>query len=310
VVDSSTRLAREVFLIGFFGGSAPTDGWTTDRLTTMLSESRVRAGDALFREGEPAERIYFVESGSVRSSRAGEPSWRYEGRWLLGTTDVLLDRLCTRTALALRDLDIVSLAADDWLEIFDDSAAMARVALSNASAATSTLYTTQPSVFSGENGTPSLRPTAPLSWIETLLAFFEAPALHRAGVQLLAELTDVAREIRLEPGAILAEMGGPRDDIYLVAHGAIACSFPGRSSEARFRRGHLVGAAAFLGAPARTWEAHATEPASVLAVPVEAWQDVMEEHVKLARLALGFVLTERERIFGALATGGEELVLR
>ena len=52
----------------FFGG-LPAE--TMDRLVKMLVERSYRAGDAVFREGEPGKSMYVVHSGELVANQAG-----------------------------------------------------------------------------------------------------------------------------------------------------------------------------------------------------------------------------------------------
>ncbi|MEO7095638.1 MAG: cyclic nucleotide-binding domain-containing protein, partial [Polyangiales bacterium] len=86
--DDHARLHRELFLRSFFGG-ANSSPLMLDRLSALVDERDVPAGHVLFREGDAAERLYFVTGGGVRMSREGHRSYLYAGRWLIGAIDLL-----------------------------------------------------------------------------------------------------------------------------------------------------------------------------------------------------------------------------
>jgi CRP-like cAMP-binding protein len=298
MLESKVAISRELFLRSFFGAAVTPSSWTIDRLTRVIEESEVREGDVLFREGETPDRIYFIENGNMRVTRAGAPSFRYTGRWVLGMIDLLADRPRRHTLTALKPSRIASVRGEEWIDIIEDTLDVAKDAVAAQLGATSRLYAKLevPRFPAPEPSPPP--PAARLTLFERLLAFFDSPILRRAGVQTLSLLAESSREIRLEAGERLTNGSARPTDAYLVAHGEIETSQPGR-----FGRGTFVSGAALLSAG---WEAHAAVPSVVLALPFEEWFDAMEEHFDLARSAMTWNALERERIYESLASKGDE----
>lgn len=298
MLETKVAISRELFLRAFFGASVSPSTWTIDRLTRIIDESEVRAGDVLYREGEAPDRIYFIERGFLRATREGGPSFRYSGRWVLGMIDLLAERPRRHTLTALEPTRIASVRGEDWIDIIEDTLDVAGDAVAAQLSATARLYPKLGEPKFPPPPPPALPPPNPLTLFERLLAFFDAPTLRRAGVQTLSLLAESSREIRLAPGERLIDAKARRDDAFLVSHGEIETSQPGR-----FGRGTFVGAAALM---TPGWEAHAVAPSVVLSLPFEEWFDAMEEHFDLARSAMTWNALERERIYEALASTSAE----
>jgi hypothetical protein len=81
-VDRGVGARRDVAAFGVQQGVI--DFWVIDRLTSLLDEEDVQAGQMLCTAGEPLEFIHFVQNASVQLTRAGAPPWTFHGRWVLG----------------------------------------------------------------------------------------------------------------------------------------------------------------------------------------------------------------------------------
>ena len=60
----------------------------------------LRAGEVLYREGEPTNEHWFVVYGEMKLEAKGVPPWVLGERSLIGTIDLTLDRARSRTACA------------------------------------------------------------------------------------------------------------------------------------------------------------------------------------------------------------------
>src|SRR5580658_4908645 len=129
------RIGREIFLAALGLPLDSMDSWVIDRLTSILDEQEVHAGQALFTAGEPVEFLHFMQDGQVRFARDGGPSWTLKGRWLIGGFEALGDRPATYTATAVADFYGMRVSAVAWVEMLEDSFELARSAVVNASRA-------------------------------------------------------------------------------------------------------------------------------------------------------------------------------
>lgn len=123
------RISRELFLAAFGVEQRVIDFWVIDRLTSLLDEEDVQAGQALCTAGEPLEFIYFVQNGLLRMTRVGAPPWTFQGRSVVGGFEVHLERPLTRSATALNDFQAMKVRAHAWLELLEDSFFLARASV-------------------------------------------------------------------------------------------------------------------------------------------------------------------------------------
>ena len=122
-----------------------------------------------------------------------------------------------------------------------------------------------------------------------------------------------SREVTLTPGESLLRKDVEPEHLFLVIDGEIETTRHSPEVVRRHRSGEVVAGAAALGHRALGWEAHAVTPARVLAIPIEAWFDMMEEHFDLVRSTLGALGTRRELLLDHLANdagGPDGIVLR
>jgi CRP-like cAMP-binding protein len=304
--EDRVRLVRELFLRSFLGGPAGPSTAMLDRLSGALDEREVAAGDVLFREGDVADRLYFVSSGKVRMSREGHRPYLYSGRWIVGGIDVLNQRPRRRTATVLTDASILSVRGDDWFDTIEETMEVSRDVIAMQLAGTSRhIARLAPDPF--EPPRPSSPPPLHrLSLFDRLMTFFDGNVLRRAGVQTLSILAEVCEEVRLGPGEALIGAQTQRDHVYIVAHGAIETHHVDPVMHGTFGRSSIV---ASVCATSLGWSAHAKEPSLVLALPIEEWLDAMS-YFDLFRCTMAWAGLERERVTETLAERAtSELVL-
>lgn len=306
------KIWRELFLAAFGMPLDELDPWVVDRMTTLLEEVTVHAGDVLFKAGDPADFIYFMEQGRVSLVAEGVSPRTLEGRWVIGGFDAYRQRPPSRTAVALQDFDALRARADRWLDLLEDSAAVARKALTMTATAVANLeLLVGLESLPVESRPPPEVPPRPLDAVERLALLTQFADFRRAGVQVLAELAAAADEIWLDPGQSLDVASRP--SIFLVVHGEVTANRTNAATAIRSGPFDIVlGAATFIPPAANDWEARASSPSRILSIPLEAWYDVMEEHFDLARATLSFLAERRERLLGILSerAGPEGLVFR
>ena len=140
------------------------------------------------------------------------------------------------------------------------------------------------------------------------------PSSRREDLQqlrLLADLASVSAEITLSPGDWLFVQGAAHDRHFLVVDGEVETARRDPEVRRRYGPGDLVTSAAALANRARDWGARARTAARLLAIPHEAWFDLMEEHFELVDSTLAMLATEREALLEVLAAsaGPDGLVL-
>jgi CRP-like cAMP-binding protein len=280
------------------------DSRIVDRLTWLLEEQDVFAGDTLFSEGDPAETFYFLRDGGVRLIRPGSAPLTLESPTVVGLFDAVFDRPRPRTAVVTADTQVMSVRIDDWLDLLEDSFELTRVSVLGAARRVARLEEQllqrgiAPWVPASSVPQPLRRP---LGVLERLALLMDALPFRRAGVQTLSDLALAAAEQELAPGDVLLSQGSKPDCVFLVLQGEVEATGPHSSLQWTFGPGHIVcGTAAFTDA-VRGWSARAKSQTLVLAFRIEDWFDVMEEHFDLVRSALAGLALEHERLLDLVA---------
>jgi CRP-like cAMP-binding protein len=301
------RVSRELFLAAFGAELGRMTPAIIDRLTWLLEEEDVFAGETLFSEGDAPEHFYFLREGRVRLAREGSAPQTAEGPAIVGMSDAVLDRPRSRTATVLVDTRIMRVRIDDWVELLDDSFELTRASILSSARRVALLEEELldrgivPFAASGESSPAAGRR---LGVVERLAVMMDALPLRQAGVQTLSDLALVAEELTFETGDVLFDRETKRDRVFLVVQGAVVATRRPSDVEWTFGPGQIVcGAAALCDVP-RAWRASAKSHVRALAFRIEDWFDLMEEHFDLVRSALAGLVLERERLL-ELASRGE-----
>lgn len=293
----------------FMGNSAADEPWILDRVAATLEEFEIREGEVLYRRGDPSTHLYFMTDGRMRLTDPGRPAWVYEGRWVMGTTDLLVGRDRARTATSERDTRMFRVVGELWVELLEDSFEITSNALLGNARGTSALYPRlAPSGgFVAPESDPPDCDTDNLVGRAILLA--SLPPLRHASVQALTDLAATARRDVLEAGTWLFEAGALRDRIHVVEHGTIELTRSDPEMRAVFGRGSVVGDALALAPHERAYAARTLERSSLLSFSIEELFNQMEEHPEMGRSAMSAIALERERLYDLLAAREGELVL-
>jgi CRP-like cAMP-binding protein len=305
------RIQRELFLAAFGVQTDELPAWVVDRLTLVLEERQIRAGEVLWRAGEPLELLYFMHQGRVRLTRDGRPPWTFEGRWFLGGFENQLDR-AARTGVAASDFQALAMPGRAWLELLEDSFDLTSSAVVASAGAVARLEERLPESAFGPAPPPaSARLKAKLDTLTRLSLLTELELARGAGVQALADLAAVSRPVALEAGEALFRRDDARTHLHLVVAGEIEAGRQDPELTRHYRSGEIVGGPAAFSKRIVHWEARARTAATLVAIPVDAWFDLMEAHFGLARSVLRQLALWRERALDELAAaaGPEGLVL-
>jgi CRP-like cAMP-binding protein len=309
--DGLLRIGREIFLAALGMQLDNVDTWVIDRMTLILDEQEIHAGQTLFTAGTPAEFVYFMRDGEVRFTRDGAPPWTLRGRWFLGGFDALGDRLATRTATAVSDFYGMRVSTVAWLEMLEDSFQLARSAVVNGSRALTQLEGRIPS------GAPTSRREAPffeappgtLGLVERLAILLGVRLLRGTGVQALADLAAVSRQVGFAAGDVIIERGIEGEELILIVDGDVRAEREDPAVARHYGPGDLVCGAAIMGGVADVWRARAMTPVRGVSFPIDALFDLMEEHFDLVRSTLAAVGARRDLLLEHLASESSDLIL-
>jgi CRP-like cAMP-binding protein len=306
------RIGREIFLAALGLPLDSMDSWVIDRLTSILEECEVRAGQKLFTAGEPLEFLYFMQEGRVRFTRGDAPSWTLKGRWVLGGFEVLGDRPATHTATALEDVYGMRVSAVAWVEMLEDSSQLARSAVVNASRAVTQLeerVSMGDAVALDDRSLVSMVPPGTMTLVERLALLLDVRMLRLAGVQALADLAAVSEELSFAAGELVFERGVEHDHLVRIVEGEVLAERAGPAVVRRQGPGDLVCGTAILGHVAERWQARAVTPTRAISFSIEALFDLMEEHFDLVRSTLAALGARRELLLDRLAALTPDLEL-
>ncbi|HLK36606.1 MAG TPA: cyclic nucleotide-binding domain-containing protein, partial [Polyangiaceae bacterium] len=258
---SPTRVYRELFLASFGAHVGAAEPWVTDRLTALLEDLGARAGETLFSVGDPPLFHYFLREGQVQLVRPGFVPWTFERHSVFGMSDALLDRPRVRTAMALTDIQAMKIHSEAWIELLEDSFALARAALFGSVATVANLEQNLWARTGGRRaGAPSPGRPADLDFTERLAVLVETPLLRGAGVQILSDLADVSEVVAFGGGATLFERGRPPGRVFIILDGSVAAHRERPDVGWEGGAGDVVCGTAAFGEPIGAWEAVAQTP--------------------------------------------------
>jgi CRP-like cAMP-binding protein len=311
-----TRVERELSLGPLAGlDSTVLPDWVVDRVTAILEERTFAPGEIIYREGTPSERVYFVRDGSVRldqsTARSGASSV-LDGRFIIGWSDALADRLhtCTTTAVGLTRVE--SIEVDAMIELLEDSFEITRAAILGAGRDIQVIFerALQAAVPIPEpppEKTSWRAPSNRLSVVERMLLLMSVGFFRRAAVQTLADLAALAHERSLAEGDLVSERGGKRDELFVVIDGTVQAERSDPDFSVTFGPGMLVGGAASFGAPALSWQTRCTSTTRLLTLRIDALFDEMEEHFDLARAVLSSLADDQDALVALISSKGVAL---
>ncbi len=287
------RLRRELMLRAMF---PVMPGEALVRFAELLQPVSAAAGTTLFEAGSAADRIYFVVRGKLALVADGEAPWLFGPRAVIGIIDAMIGRPRARSGEVLESSDLFQLKATDWFDLLEDDASVARGAIKNFA---SQFHSRWRTVFNGSQAgavIESIRSVpATLSTYDKILALRDAAFLKSAGMQAIASLAGVAEEERREGGVALFGLGEASGDLRVIVSGKIEVR-----SAPDFRlvqgAGDLVGGPAAVSGSLRSYSALSLTPSVVLRIHEQDYYDQIEEHGRLTRGTLAYLVTQLERV--------------
>ncbi len=292
------RIQRELFLAAFGANVGVIEPSVTDRLTAILEEQVARAGETLFSAGDAPDFYYLLREGRVQLVRAGSAPCTYEGPSVFGLSDALLERPRVRTAVALTDVQAMRVQSEAWIELLEDSFALARAAVIGS---VRTVAALEERVWASRGRAPH-HPTAPspsgcdLDVIERLALLTEAPLLRGAGAMILSDLANASDVFAFEAGATLIERGKGEGRVHLLLEGEVEAARSAPDVVWRWGPGEVVCGTAAFGDPVVAWEAVARTSGRTLTFRTADWLDLMEENFDMVRTTLGALSMNREEL--------------
>jgi CRP-like cAMP-binding protein len=286
------RLEREIMLRSAFP-TMPTTAHA--RFVEVLERVDAEMGQVLFSQGESAERIYFLTQGRVAMELVGEKPWFFEPVTILGVIDATLERPRRRTCRALEPSKLLAMRSSEWFDLLEDNAKIAREAIRNFATGLHVRWR-KLVAQAPRKSEPAKGPTpATLEYYERLLGLRQAAFVNRAGMQALVSLATVAQPVSLRAGELLLRLGESQDSLHVVAKGSVELA-QGDDFRVQHGAGELVGGPAALCNALPSYSARAQTDAAILRISEQDFYDTAEEHPRLTRGALVYLVSEIEAV--------------
>ena len=289
-VADSERLRREILLRTMFP-SMPVAAHV--RFVELLEEVSVAAGQLLFDVGDAPDRFMFLIEGRVAMEREDARSWEFAPLAVVGIIDAMLERPRTRNCRALEPSKLLSLRLTDWFDMLEDNGQVARAAIRNFATQLHGRWQKLAPRLTRNSEPPPAATGASLETYDKILVLRRSPPLRSAGMQAIASLATVAEPLSLKQGEVLFDVGVHDESLYFVVRGTLELTGP---SGFRFlhQRAELVGGPAALCHALPSYSARATSDAVVLRIAEQDFYDQAEEHGRLTRGTLKYLVSELE----------------
>ena len=289
-LTDTERLLRELMLRSVFRTIA---GESLARMTELLVPRAVGAGETLFTRGEQPDRFWFVVEGKLRMERPGAAPWVFGSRSIVGSLDAFRDRPYARSCVSLVDGRLLELRRDDWLDLLEDDALVARQSINSIAARVHEKSLHTPLQPARELERPAVATPRPFSTYQRILILRQAGFLASAGMQAIASLTALTSEHELGLGQRAADAGLNLERLYVIVTGRV--ELEGMSVRER-GPGDLLGGPGALHDPVLAAEARAVVPTVLLGVEQQDYYDLAEEHPRLSTGALSYLANELEAL--------------
>jgi len=237
--------------------------------------------------------------------------WTYEGRWFLGAYEGHMDA-ARRRAAALSDFYALRIQRRAWLDLLEDSFELTRRSVAAAANGLALLEERAPAIAPTRlDLLTSPLPPEPLGVVDRLAVLTQLTVARRVGVQALTDLAAVSHEVRVEAGDAVFERGQTAEHFYLLLTGKVSARREQPEVERQYFPGDIVGGVVAFSERSPHWRAVALTPARLLAIPREAWFDLMEDHFEFAQAHFAVLAARRDRILEDIGarSGPEGVVL-
>jgi len=289
-VADRARLKREILLRSMFP-SMPASAHL--RFTELLDDVEAKPGELVFDVGDAPDRFLFLTEGRVAMEREGESSWEFVPVAVVGVIDAILERPRTRNCRALEPSRFLSLRMSEWFDMLEDNGQIARAAIRNFATQLHQRWRQLAPRLERHSELPPGGAAPLLETYDKILALRRASFLGSAGMQAIVSLATVAEQVDLKQGQALFERGARDDDLHVLVRGSIELTAEG-GFRYHHRRGDLIGGAAAFCHALPGYAARAVTDVSVLRISEQDFYDQAEEHPRLTRGTLKYLVSELE----------------
>jgi CRP-like cAMP-binding protein len=304
-LDRVTRVKRELFIRGLVPASPPAA--VARQLVKLMREHSLPAGAVLYDRGAKATEAYFLVDGSVELVGDGDDRWRFEKGAVLGMLDCSIQRPHERRAVALTDVDVLAINAEEWMDVFAENLGYTRIVREELGRMQHrAVLLTAPG---GGYGPRELTPEEALevgvlegSMVDRVVALRSSLHMETATVQSLFELAARSEIVRAARGERALDPGGAAERMFVVVAGLVEVERAGDPVvRASFGPGDLVLGGVALAGLLNEYSMTARTDALLLSFRASDLDDVIEDHFDLARSMFRGISLDRARVMDAQA---------
>jgi CRP-like cAMP-binding protein len=267
--------------------SLPNFGGLNDESIIQIAEHtrerRFAAGDELYREGEPVEKIYIIISGAVTTSKQGKTFMVITGNGAVGILSTIAHDPTGWRAVADKDTLTLELPAQVFLSSLKEDFGLLRNALRIMSSMALEKRGKLP--MRPEHAKPpelGVYPERDPTLIDTILALrTSAGPFMTANMDALFEVARRMSVHRYEAGQMLFDIGDPSTFSVRILYGKIRCT-AASGDHVDVGSGMVLGAMDSWSALPRSYSARAETKVVAVKTPAEDFLSVLEMHPSLA----------------------------
>jgi CRP-like cAMP-binding protein len=312
VPDAADEVERELDVragLGLFASEKQLQ-----QLLGIARQFDIKAGQVLAERGSPMKSVFQLADGEIEMrGNPGEPVWKIENRGAVGFVDFMLGRPWSRTAVAVKASRVLELDAGAYRDYLEDnfevghqviaqlgSRLMADILASDDAAGI--LGRTPP-----REGKRALDYQSEVPLVVRIMLLARVPAFSGGTIQALANLAQVAREVRYARGEVIAEAGSVSSELAVLVAGEVTLTHPTQDLSVTRHPVDLVAHASELATGPRPLRVVASEDSLVLQIDREELLDRVEEHFELAMSMFAYIATVTEQLNNATAAAGDAI---
>lgn len=265
------------------------EGLSPRHLTALaqeVDEVYVERGTVLLSPSQPAQGLHVVVDGLVSLRREGIEAPAGPGA-SVGFLELLAQGPSGTDARTQVDTVALRLDGDGLREVCERHFAILDALLANVARRAAEIPSALHAVVAGDPGAWTTPLASPLDRVARLRALHRAPAFPSASMDALSEMASHMKEVRLEAGEALWEVGTPADAFLVLCEGTVRYTSQRGDWSVDVGPGGVPGLPATLARGRRSMEARARTPVVALRMESEPFLDVLEDHFEMAFELLG-----------------------
>jgi CRP-like cAMP-binding protein len=245
-------------------------------------ERRFRAGDVLYDERQPVDRVYILIGGRVELTRRGRPFLTIEAPGGVGVLAALAHELDGWRGVALTDTVTLELPIGALYANLEDDFALLRNSLRLISIMALQRRGNLPVE---PDRAPPLPAPGPYperdpTLVECIIGLRRNATFAAVNMDAVIEIARRMTLVHVEPGHQLCAIGEPADHSLRINHGVVRCTAPS-GEHVDMGEGAVLGALDAMASQPRSYSIRAETRVACYRMPLEAFVAVIEMHPSL-----------------------------